>query len=161
MVVFCLSEVRHSVLNLESPLVTEAGLGAALTHVGRQMSAGRTNEIRVAISGAVRPLPPAVEHHLFRIGQEALNNAIKHAKADHISVELIYAEDSVRLAVNDDGCGFVVAAVTGAGGEHLGVRSLRGRARKLGGRLTINSQSGRGTTVEVIVPIGASPQPVA
>jgi signal transduction histidine kinase len=159
MVVFCLSEVRHSVLNLQSPLVTEAGLGAALTHVGRQMSAGRTHEIRVEISGAVRPLPPAVEHHLFRIGQEALNNAIKHAKAGHITVELNYAEDSVRLAVKDDGCGFVVADVMGAGGEHLGVRSLRGRARKLGGRLTINSQSGRGTTVEVIVPAGAPPPP--
>ncbi len=159
MAVFCLSEVRHSVLNLQSPLVTEAGLGAALTQVSRQMTAGRTNGIEVEIRGVVRALPPAVEHHLFRVGQESLNNAIKHARAGRIKVDLTYSEESVRLAVADDGCGFVVADVMGPGAEHLGLRTLRGRARKLGGRLEIKSQSGRGTTVEIVVPTGTPTNP--
>jgi len=159
MTVFCLSEVRHSVLNLQSPLVTEAGLGAALIEVSRQIAAGRTNGIEVEIRGLVRALPPAVEHHLFRVGQESLNNAIKHARASRIQVDLSYAEDSVRLTVTDDGCGFVVADVMGPGAEHLGLRTLRGRARKLGGRLEITSQAGRGTMVEMVVPIGPPPKP--
>jgi signal transduction histidine kinase len=152
MALFCLSEVRHSVLNLQSPLVTEAGLAAALAQIVRQMGAQQELAAQMEVSGDVRPLPPAVEHHLFRMGQEFLNNALKHAQAQQIKVALEYSAAGVRLSVQDDGRGFEPAAALGAASGHLGLRSLRGRARKLGGQLEIISAPGQGTTARIFVP---------
>lgn len=153
MVRFSRAEVRHSLWNLESELLANGDLGAALTEIARQMSA--SNRVRVAIQvlGSAVPLPPATEHHLLRICQEALNNALKHADAKNIQITLNYSPQSVQLSVADDGRGFAPDAVLTKTGMHLGLRNLRSRARKIKGRLEVISQPSQGTTIEVRVPL--------
>jgi signal transduction histidine kinase len=156
MVRFSRAEVRHTLWNLESELLAKGNLGAALTEIARQMSS--SNQVRVAIqvSGSASQLPPATEHHLLRICQEALNNAFKHAEAKTIQITLSYSEKLVQLSVSDDGCGFAPDLVLTGNGKHFGLRNLRTRARKIKGRLEVISQPSKGTTIEVSVPISSS-----
>ena len=156
MVRFSHAELRHSLLNLQSPLLANADLGTALAEIAKQMKSGiNRTEIITHTTGTVIALPPLVENHLFRIGQEAINNALKHAHARTIQINLCYSEATVRLSVCDDGDGFDKSAVlAGTVGLHLGLRSLRDRARKMGGQLTVVSEPEKGATIEVIVPLG-------
>jgi len=157
MVRFSRAEVRHSLWNLESELLAKGDLGAALTEIARQMSASNRVQVAIQVLGAPVPLPPATEHHLLRICQEALNNAFKHAEAKNIRITLNYSDKSVQLSVADDGRGFAPNAVLTSTTGHFGLRNLRSRARKIKGRLEVISQPSQGTRVEVSVPIG---QPV-
>jgi signal transduction histidine kinase len=161
MVRFSRAEVRHSLWNLESELLANGDLGAALTEIARQMSSANRVQVTIQVSGTATQLPPASEHHLLRICQEALNNALKHAEAKTVQITLNYAEKLVRLSVADDGCGFAPDSVLTSTGKHLGLRNLRSRARKIKGRLEVISQPGRGTTIEVTVPITASTELLA
>lgn len=94
------------------------------------------------------PLPPVsedVEDAVYRIALEAVTNALRHASADHIAVELVNGEDGVFLTVRDDGIGIPPDVVGG-----VGLTSMRSRTRVVGGRLAI--ESGEGTTVRMYVP---------
>lgn len=153
MVRFSRSEVRHSLWNLESQLLTNGDLGAALTEIARQMNSSNRVQVTVQVLGSARPLAPATEHHCLRICQEALNNALKHAEAKAIQIRLEYLDKSVDLAITDDGRGFVPDAILTGAGNHLGLRNLRRRARKLKGQLAVTSQPGKGTTVQLNVPL--------
>src|SRR6185437_5724265 len=155
MVRFSRAEVRHSLWNLESELLSNGNLGAALTEIARQMSSGNRFQIAIQVLGPAIQLPPATEHHLLRICQEALNNALKHANARNIQITLKYSEKFVQLTVADDGCGFAPDQVMTGRGMHLGLRNLRSRARKIKGRLEVVSQPSQGTSIDVTVPIGA------
>ena len=156
MVRFSRSEVRHSLWNLESELLSKGDLGAALTEIARQMSASNRVQVAIQVLGTAVPLPPATEHHLLRICQEALNNAFKHAEAKNIRITLNYSEKSVQLSVADDGRGFAPNTVLTGTAGHFGLRNLRSRARKIKGRLEVISQPSQGTKVEVSVPIGGA-----
>ena len=108
-------------------------------------------DIRVALETV--PLPPEVSGELFRIAQEAVINAGRHANADRVSVSLRRVEEEVELRVADDGKGFGSSnpwADTEPG--HLGLASMRERAELLGGRLEIDT-SGPGTTVVARAPL--------
>jgi signal transduction histidine kinase len=152
MVRFNRSEVRSSLWNLESALLENGDLGAALKEIARQMSVGNSGQVKVEFSGVPHPLPPTVEHHLLRCTQEALNNALKHAGATVIQIKLSYLENSVQLAVTDDGCGFEPETVLTEVGKHLGLRNLRSRSRKIKAQLAITSHPGQGTTIQLTVP---------
>ncbi len=156
MVRFSRDEVRHSLWNLESDLLAKGDLGAALTEVTRQMSVSNGVRVAIQVVGAPIQLPPATEHHLLRICQEALNNALKHARAKTIQITLNYSTQSVQLSVVDDGCGFEPDLVLTGTGMHLGLRNLRTRARKIKGRLEVTSQPSKGTVIEVRVPINST-----
>ena len=96
--------------------------------------------------------PLALEKELFRIAQEALNNAVKHSDASHISVSLAMSDGRAAITVEDDGVGFdpsdpLIRA------RHLGMTSMEERAEALGGEVSIESERGRGTSVRVEVPI--------
>jgi signal transduction histidine kinase len=116
-------------------------------------------ENRVGIEGRVVmadfiDLTPSVAEGLYRIAQEALNNALKHAFATRETVRLFAHDDLVALEIEDDGCGFDVAAAEGKGG--MGIASMRERTRQLGGELCISSAPGGGTKVSVRVPLRVS-----
>ncbi len=98
--------------------------------------------------------PPAVEIAVFRVAQEALANACKHAQAQRVEVHLELAVEHLALTVRDDGCGFTVPApaVWGADG-HFGLVSMHQRVQALNGRLELRSAAGEGTTVYVEVPM--------
>jgi signal transduction histidine kinase len=105
--------------------------------------------IQVDGPGERLPLGPGVEEQLYRLGQEALANVVRHARASRATIRIATADDAVSIEVSDDGRGFDPAAV---GPEHFGLRSMRGRVTDLGGRLQITSTPGRGTVLRVEVP---------
>ena len=151
MVSFNRAEVQHAVWDLQSPLLENSDLGSALRLLGSQHGSDAC-PVQVIVEGEQHRLPPATEHHLLRIAQEAITNAVKHAEAPHIDVVLSYAEKETLLSISDTGRGFEPSRVMAAGIGHFGLRSLRGRASKVGGTLSITSAPGKGTTVLVRVP---------
>lgn len=153
MIRFSRTEVRHSLWDWKSPALANNNLGVALNHIATQMSAGNETRVTVEISGQPFSLPRATEHHLLRIGQEALHNALKYAHAEIIRVSLNYSKNLVHLSIRDNGQGFVPEMVLNDSAGHLGLQSLRSRARKIGGNLTVTSAPNEGATIDVVVPL--------
>ena len=149
---YSLEEARRSVLDLRSEALESRGLAGALSTLARQMTVGTTPKVDVRIEGHVRRLDAAQEHHLLRIGLEALTNALKHAKATRIDMLLRFDADAVALVVTDDGCGLGQGPMELPGG-HFGLRGVRERVDKLGGTVEFDSRPGAGTRVEVTVPL--------
>ncbi len=98
---------------------------------------------------------PEIELNLYRIVQEALNNSLKHASAKCVSVSMVIVDDSIRIAVEDDGRGFDPSdAIHHSFGGGLGLSGMYERASLIGGKLEIDSVPTVGTTVYVTIPIG-------
>jgi signal transduction histidine kinase len=147
------AEARSSVWDLRSHLLESEDLAAAFAAIGHQMTEGTPVQISVDVQGAVQRLPELTENQLFRIGQEAITNALKHARCRHISVVLSYEPDSVTLGVADDGCGFEPHEPTHTNNGHFGMLGMRERAQRLGGRLRVESKPGNGTKISVQAPL--------
>lgn len=150
MVSFTRHEVQHAVWDMESPLLESTPLDEALKKLATLIAPGAAT-VRIDVSGPRRELPPAIKHHLLRIAQEAITNAVRHAAAQTITITLAYEPAQVILSVTDDGNGFVPNEVLTKGLGHFGLRGLRGRAGKIGGELNIESAPGHGTTIRVTV----------
>jgi signal transduction histidine kinase len=148
---FSRTEVQHAVWHLQSPLLQNADLATALQRVAQEISAGDMPRVTVDVSGAAFGLSSAVEHHLLRMAQEAITNAVKHGNPKTISLTLQYQPDAVVLTVRDDGSGFVPETVSHEGG-HFGLQGMRGRARKIEAELAITSNPGKGTCIQIVVP---------
>jgi signal transduction histidine kinase len=144
-----LAEMRALILELRPGALAEEGLVAVLAKQASALSAREGLVIEVDGPDADLPLGPEVEEQLYRLGQEALANVVKHARASSATVRIAATDDIVTIEVTDDGRGFDPAAV---GPEHFGLRSMRGRAADLGGRLELTSAPGGGTVLRVQVP---------
>lgn len=143
-----LREMRLLLYELRPPMLEEEGLVGALQQRLNAVE-GRTGlHVCLSVDGEI-DLPAPVEEGLYRIAQEALNNALRHAAATSVAVRLKADGQGLELDVKDDGGGFDVAAAADRGG--LGLASMRERAEALGGRLEIVSHPGAGTTVKVRV----------
>jgi signal transduction histidine kinase len=143
-----LAEMRALIFELRPGALAEEGLVAALTKQAAALSAREGLDIEVD-GPAHLPIGPDVEEQLYRLGQEALANVVKHARAGSATVRVAATGDTVSIEVSDDGRGFDPAAV---GPDHFGLRSMRGRVADLGGRLEVTSTPGRGTVLRVMVP---------
>jgi signal transduction histidine kinase len=118
---------------------------------------GRPAAVELEVRGSGERLPAETETHLLRIAQEAITNAVRHAQAGAVRVELSFGDGCVGLCVRDDGCGFTPPA-PGAGLDgHFGLLGMRERAERIGGRLSLRSRPGEGTEVSVTVPLAAAP----
>jgi signal transduction histidine kinase len=104
------------------------------------------------VSGNFQRLDSALERQLYRIGIEAISNAVRHSGASGISVDLSYQPNSIRLTVCDNGCGFEPDAPT-SNGSHIGLVGMRQRTARCRGSLSIVSSPGSGTEVRVEVPV--------
>jgi PAS domain S-box-containing protein len=144
-----LTEARRSVSALRLKLLEEGDLFSALKHLTTQMKSSIDTHITCEIVGTVYSLPPDVENHLLRIGQEALTNAIKYAHATEIHLELVYEESQCLLRVKDDGQGFAVDQISLD--KRFGLLGMSERAEHIGGELIVKSQPGLGTEIVVIV----------
>jgi PAS domain S-box-containing protein len=144
-----LAEARRSVAALRPQILEDGSLYSALNHLTAQMKSPTDTHIICEIIGAAYPLLPDVENNLLRIGQEALTNAIKYARATEIHVELVYEETQCLLQIKDDGQGFAVDQVYSTKG--FGLLGMRERVEQIGGELIIRSQPDRGTEIIVIV----------
>lgn len=152
MISYARHEVQHVVWDMESPLLEDTELGEALQKIAALINVGTVN-IETRVEGTPIELPRATKHHLLRLAQEATTNAVRHAEAGHITIELHYAPDGILLTVVDDGIGFVPDETRFKAFGHFGLRGLRARAEKIGGTLTIESALGAGTVVRIVVPL--------
>lgn len=145
-----IAEARRYVWDLRSQALEENDLPTALSETARRLTSDTEIQAQVEVNGTFRRLPRLVEDNLLRIGQEAVNNAVKHARAQRISVNLVFDTRHVQLSVRDDGRGF-----TNQNGEpdHFGLVGMRERAEQIGGTLSIHSKEGAGTEVVADVPI--------
>jgi two-component system sensor histidine kinase UhpB len=154
-----LDEVRKLALELRPSVLDDLGLVAALRQYVRstEQRSGLSAQLTVVgwdeTDGGPR-LPAEVETALFRIAQEALTNAIRHARATSVQVRLRRTPGAVTLEVRDDGVGLAPVPSPEAG-EHLGMFGMRERARLLDGEFHATPVSPRGTLVHVSIPVGA------
>lgn len=146
-----IKELRAVSYNLASPSLRDLGLVAALTEMCNNCNNIEDPVVQFYTSSVDLELSPKVEVNLFRIAQELLNNAIKHANANIINVQLIKHEKTVVLMVEDDGVGTEKKAVKG-----IGLVSVQGRVMAMGGNLTIDTKHNNGTTVIIEVPLNFS-----
>jgi signal transduction histidine kinase len=144
------ADVRRIVHGLRPPALDDLGLLGALQATGPALlpQRGGAPHIRVVGTGTLTGLPAAVEVAAFRITQEAMTNAIRHACAQHISVHLRGEADVIGLEVVDDGRGCPDDAPAG-----LGLQSMRDRATELGGTCQVTAAPGGGTRVSAVLPL--------
>lgn len=149
-------ELRAAVVELRPAALDEDGLAATLRTQTQVLDRAHSAEVTFSSEGALRALPAAQEEALLRVAQEALHNALRHAAASRVAVTLVHGTGGghgVRLRVTDDGRGFDPRAVRKAG-RHLGLVSMRDRAGGVGGTLTVESEPGKGASIELEVPGG-------
>jgi PAS domain S-box-containing protein len=143
-----LAEMRALIFELRPGALNEEGLVAALTRQAAALAARESMSITVS-GPAERPvLTTAAEEHLYRIVLEALNNAVKHASASQISVDVTVAGEELSITVADDGVGFDPDVVPAG---HMGRSTMAERAATIGGVLTVDSRPGSGCRVRVAV----------
>src|SRR2546421_9490804 len=147
-----IAEARRYVWDLRSQALDKNDLPAALSDTARRLTTETAVVAQVEVSGTFRPLNPLIEGNLLRIGQEAINNAVRHARAKNILVNLKFDVRHVQLSIRDDGRGFDQQQSNGEG-KHFGLVGIQERAIRIGGSLRINSRTGEGTEVLVDVPI--------
>ncbi|MFC9241773.1 GAF domain-containing sensor histidine kinase [Streptomyces decoyicus] len=145
-------ELRAAVVELRPAGLDEDGLVATLRSQTQVLD--RAHSARVTFAAhCVRALPAAQEEAMLRVAQEALHNALRHSGAGHVEVTLTRNGQGALLRIADNGCGFDPGTVRRAG-RHLGLVSMRDRAGGVGGKLTVESEPGKGTAVEMEVPGG-------
>jgi signal transduction histidine kinase len=145
-------ELRAVVVEMRPAALDEDGLMAALRSEVQVLD--RAHSARVEFTSCqMRALPAAQEEAVLRVAQEALHNALRHASATAVTVRLEGRGRGAVLKVTDDGCGFDPSVVRSAG-RHLGLVSMRDRASGAGGSLTVQSEPGKGTVIEMEVPGG-------
>ncbi|OUL29633.1 serine/threonine protein kinase [Nostoc sp. RF31YmG] len=147
-----LAEARRSVAALRPKLLEEGDLLSALKHLTAQMKSSTDTHITCEVIGTAYSASPDVENNLLRIGQEALTNAIKYARATEIQVELVYEEMQCCLRIRDNGQGFDTNQIMMNQG--FGLLGMSERAERIGGELIVNSQPGQGTEIVVIMNRG-------
>jgi len=143
-----LKEMRLLVYELQPPELENDGLVPALRKRLEAVEGRAGVESRLEVDEFVQ-LPGDVEQELYRIAQEALNNALKHAAAGSVVVYLRQSNGMVEMEIVDDGVGFDPEDTPDQGG--LGLKNIRDRAEHIGGSVTIRSQTGEGTSVKVSV----------
>ena len=148
-------DARTSIWDLRSPMLETRDLPTALHELGQRAASENAIEFLSSVVGPQRRVSPKVENHLLRIGQEAITNAVRHARAARIELELRFEDRLLSLRVKDDGHGFVVEQVDRHDG-HYGLRSMRERALEIGAEFTVSTAAGAGTEVVAQVPLGGA-----
>ncbi|MGH2829074.1 MAG: GAF domain-containing sensor histidine kinase [Vicinamibacterales bacterium] len=147
-----LAEARNAIYNLRPATLDDLGLVAALHEFATRYT-GETGVKVSIVAPEILRLSPHIETALFRITQEALANVRKHARATTATVTLDPEREAVTLAVADDGCGFDVDAFNRSRSTtSFGLVGMRERVELVGGRMTLRSSPGKGTTLSVTVP---------
>ena len=151
-----LADARSSIWDLRSPGAESETLPARLAAAvkARQQSEGNATALRFDVHGSFRPMSRRFEDELLRIGQEAMSNALRHARASSVLVVLSYDKgedtsgrtDWLKLTISDNGMGFDPDTIAAG---HYGVQGMRERAETITAALVIESKSGAGTTVKV------------
>jgi signal transduction histidine kinase len=149
-----IADLRRTIHALRPIYLEDLGLVPALQMLAREVGEGTDLAVTFESSGKARRLEPEVELALYRIAQEALSNVMRHAGAGFASVALTFADDTVKLAISDDGAGFAVpeSPAEFARQAHFGLLGIYERAELVGADLALVSHRGEGTRLQVVVP---------
>jgi ligand-binding sensor domain-containing protein/signal transduction histidine kinase len=147
------AEARRVIWDLRENTSDLITLEKAVASALQQAAEGREVACEVCLSGTEAGVSKEIEHNLLRVCQEALSNAVRHGSARHVRVHLQYRDSELTMSVEDDGRGFEPAQTRGLKNGHFGLTIMQERMQRFGGTLVVNSEPGKGTTVEATVPI--------
>lgn len=150
-----ISEARDAVQGLRASAHAVDDLADALEALAKEFDAEDGNELtyRVVLAGRRRPLAPQVCDEVYQIAREALRNASRHSRGQHVEIELEYSDKSLIARVRDDGIGMEGEFLErGARAGHWGLQGMRERTVRLGGTFNLWSKPDAGTEVEIAVP---------
>ena len=139
------TQARREIAALRPGNLEQNGLPKALEQAARKITQATQIEISMSIRGVPRSIPLRISDALFRIGQEATANAVRHAQPGHIDLRVSYGKSSVMLEVRDDGRGFEPDQE----GSGFGIRCMRERADRIAATFRVRSSSGHGTHITV------------
>lgn len=148
-------DLRRSIWDLRSRELEQFDLPGALRLSAEQLVQGTAITLDVHIEGTPVRLPEVMEENVLRIAQEALTNIAKHAQATRVTLRLSFAPPVLRLRVEDNGVGFDPQQPARDG--HFGLVGIGERAKRLDGRVSIQSRPGHGTQITVELPLSACP----
>ena len=143
-----LLEVRHYIFDLKPYLAGDKGLVSMVENQVREFNNVARVPTDVEVAGEERQVPVALATCIYRVTQEALSNAFKHARASAVTLRLEFLPDGMRFMVRDDGMGFDPTA--SASGH--GLENMRQRAEELGGTFKLLSAPGAGTRIDIMLP---------
>jgi len=151
-------EGRDAIQDLRPGSTGQTDLEHLLTTTGQELASAQDSNgnrpvFRVTVEGPPQTLAPVLQDEVYRIGREVLRNAFRHAHASRIEAEIRYDDRLLRVRIRDDGKGIdKKVQEEGARAGHWGLPGVRERAKRIGARLTIWSEIGAGTEVELTVP---------
>lgn len=145
-----LVETRRALRALRASPLESLGIERALQDLIALTQQRSRAEISLEMPSRLPALSPDSEQTLYRAAQEALENAVRHAQASHITVTIRRNEDSLVLSIHDDGIGFDATHIDY---DRFGLHGLQERARTIGGKAQVSSTPGRGTTVQMEIPL--------
>lgn len=151
--IHALEQTHALILDLRPVALEDLGLFPAMRSYAEQHLVPRGVDVQATVRGTPHRLAPEVEIALFRIVQEAINNIANHAQARHVRIELEFCEASIRVLVEDDGCGFDRAGVLMGTDAGLGLLGMQERVTLADGAFHLTSAPGCGTLIEIMLPI--------
>jgi signal transduction histidine kinase/ligand-binding sensor domain-containing protein len=147
-----IEEGRSTVRGLRSSSSAPHDLEQAFTGIHQEIAIPEQTEYRVIVEGQAKGLNPIIRDEVYRIGREALFNAVRHSHATSIEIELEYGRNGLRILVRDDGRGIDEQVIRVGADGHWGMTGMRERAERIGGAFKVRSRAGAGTEVELLVP---------
>jgi len=146
-----LREMKNISQNMAPMVLIEKGLESALKDMTSKLNETKKYHVSLDVTGINGKMDSFLEHALFRSVQEAINNTIMHAEASWINIQITGNHEDLTVMIEDNGKGFDVNELNQHGG--LGLKSVTSRIESLGGQVYIDSVTGRGTIVTIIVPV--------
>ena len=147
-----LNAIRSKAVFLRPPSLDELGLVAVVDNMVNELSQRTSVLAELQTSSNYEKLPVEIETALYRCIQEALTNVARHASAGHVSVKLEYNTQDVFIRVTDDGIGFDLQDCSDTA-KHLGLQGMKERVALLSGEIVINSSPGKGTDIQITIPL--------
>ncbi len=150
-----IAEGRDAIQDLRSCTAVSNELAQAITSLAEELTNGPEKgspTFRMSVEGSPRDLHPIVRDDIHRIACEALRNAFRHAQARHIEAEVTYGARELRVRIRDDGTGIDPQHLNAGRARHWGLTNMRERAQQIGSELSLWSEVGAGTEVELRIP---------
>ena len=157
MLIYCSEESRNAILELRGGWLEKMNVSDAIRQFASMLEEQYPITITVSVEGITTRFERYAERQIFSIAKEAMTNACKHAKAEHIDVRLKYAEDQFLLLVTDDGIGFKDNPFYKSG--HFGLLGMEERANRINGKLLINDAEHAGVQIELLVSVNEYQEP--
>jgi signal transduction histidine kinase/ligand-binding sensor domain-containing protein len=147
-----INEARDAIWNLRQPDGSVEGLGQKIESMARQIGAEFNTKIAYSTAGAPFAASQPVSHDLLMVAREAVLNAVRHGSPTRVEVQLAYSRRELAMNIIDDGCGFDPDHAENRKGHHFGLKGMKERVQRCGGKLRVVSGAGKGVRIDVRLP---------